>query len=294
MKSKHAAITLTVLALTIIQGQASRAGQWTWQELYKWDNYIDAADELKSELDKGKNTVVNNYYYADCLLRLHRDTEALQYYEKVYRMAPKSKFGEYSKRVLLRYRKLSEKNVTVGLSPARKAHEQGVKAPTDDKTAKSNDKKDDTQLSAVEKDRILSQLKGKLPRVPRAFTPSPSVAEIGGWSDSAQADYYSTAASRVGEAESRLQDAEELLKDATARIAGSGTSFRMYGESKEQTQARIDATKELIEKALQPFNDHVDKLTKQVNDERALLQLCVNARNRIYSTPYYGIPIYHY
>jgi tetratricopeptide (TPR) repeat protein len=293
--------TLLVFATTIIAALPAEAGQWTWDELYKGGNYIEAADELKALLDKGKNTAANNYYYADCLMRLEKVDKALPYYMKVYKMAPQTQFGKFSKQILQKYNRLATKNVTVGVSSTSRAKQLGISTPWDSvqrttKAPTSVEKVVPTAAApptaAPQQDELVRDMQRKLPKLVRTPKPQPTQAELGSWSYSSLAGYYPTAASRVSEAENRLEAAKQLLKEASAKISGSGSPFRKYGESDNETKSRIDATNDAVEKALAPFNDNVTELTMQLSEQQSILQMTVNARNNLYSTPGIGYPIY--
>lgn len=290
-----------ISAVLLIATPPALAGQWTWKELYDGGNYIEAADGLKAEIDKGKDTVANNYYYADCLLRLDKVDKALPYYKKVYKLAPASQHGKYARQVLQRYNMLAAKNVTVGSSSAANAKRLGISTPWDSVQSTANDSR--TKAAEVappaqgapspssQTDDLLKDMQRRLPRLVKTARPQPTQAELGTWSVSALAGYYPAAVSRVNEAEIQLEDARQLLRQATAKVAGSGSPFRKYGESDQETRSRVDATNDAVDKALAPFNDNVAELTSRLNEQQAILQMCVNARNTLYWTPV-GFPIY--
>jgi hypothetical protein len=283
-----------ISAVILIATQPAMAGQWTWEELYKGGNYIEAADGLKVELDKGKNTAANNYYYADCLLRLDKIDKALPYYAKVYKMAPQSQFGKFSKQVLQRYNMLASKNITVGLSTGRKSKQLGISTRWDSlQSTNNNDRTKAIEVaSAAQNDQLIGDMQRKLPKLVKTARPHPTQAELGSWSLSSLAGFYPSAASRVSDAEIRLEAAKQLLREATAKISGSGSPFRKYGESDQETKNRIDTTNDAIEKALAPYNDNVTELTAQLNEQQSILQMCVNARNSLYYSTPVGYPIY--
>lgn len=288
-------ITVQLLsAIAMIATQPAMAGQWTWKELYDGGNYIEAADGLKAELDKGKNTAANNYYYADCLLRLDKIDKALPYYMKVYKMAPQSQFGKFAKQVLQRYNKLAAKNVTVGSSSPTRAKQLGISTPWDSvRTTEENTPATAPRVNPADQaDELLKEMQRKLPRLVKTPRPHPTQAEVGGWTMQSQAGYYPTAAARVSDAENQLDAAKQLLRDATSKVSGSGSPFRKYGESDLETKSRIDTTNDAVEKALAPFNENVSELTSRLNEQQAILQMCLNARNNLYSTPVIPYPIY--
>lgn len=281
-------------AVILIAAPPANAGQWTWKELYDGGNYIEAAEGLKAELDKGKNTAANNYYYADSLYRLDKIDKALPYYMKAYKLAPQSQFGKFSKQVLQRYNMLASKNVTVGSSSATRAKQLGISTPWDSVQSANSIQptKSIVVAPAAQNDELLRDLQRKLPKLVKTARPHPTQAEIGSWSMSSLAGFYPTAAARVSEAESQLDAGKQLLREATAKLSGSGSPFRKYGESDAETKSRINATNDAIEKSLTPFNDNVTELTSRLNEQQAILQMCINARNNLYSTPPIGYPIY--
>ncbi|MDZ4834385.1 MAG: hypothetical protein SGJ27_11465 [Candidatus Melainabacteria bacterium] len=293
MKLAKAIQLISAVLLTAIP--AAMAEQtWTWEELYKGGNYIEAADGLKAAIGKGKNTAANNYYYADCLLRLDKVDQALPYYMKVYKMAPASQFGKFSKQVLQRYNKLAAKNVTVGSSSATRAKQLGISTRWDSIQSTANTPRTEPVKAAppAPTDEVLRDIQRKLPKLVKTPRPQPTQAELGGWSYSSLAGYYPAAASRVSEAESQLDAAKQLLREATAKVSGSGSPFRKYGESDAETKSRIGTTNDAIEKALTPFNENVNELTQRLQEQQTILQMCINARNNLYSTPGIGYPIY--
>ncbi len=290
---------LTILSLIALSvGSPAIAGQWTWEELYKSGNYIDAATELKADLTKGKNTAANNYYYADCLYRLDKLDKALPYYLKVYKMAPHTQYGKYSKQVLQANNRLAPEGGATGSNSAS-LKQRGISTPADfDQHAMYiRPTKAITSSSASspvgQADELLQQMQRKLPKLVRTAAPRPTQAEMGGWTLSSLAGYYPTAASRVSEAESQLATAKQLLHQATVTLAGSGSPFRKFGESDQETKSRLNAASDAADKALVPFHDNVAELTSRVNEQHSILQMCVNARNSLYSTPI-GFPIYRY
>ncbi|HZT34384.1 MAG TPA: hypothetical protein VFA15_00580, partial [Nitrososphaera sp.] len=102
MKKRATVITMLAvqLGLVVFLPSSSSAEQWTWEELYKGGNYIDAALALKKAINSGQKTVVNYYYYADCLMRTDKTAEALDMYRQVYKMSPKSQYGKYALRAM--------------------------------------------------------------------------------------------------------------------------------------------------------------------------------------------------
>jgi len=293
-------------AVSLMVASSVLAGQWTWKELYDGGNYIEAADGLKVEMQKkGKDTAANNYYYADCLYRLDKVDEALKVYSKVYRLAPQTQFGKNSRVMLERYSRLATKNVTVGSTPAHKARQTGISTPWDQ--ANNRTQGGGSQVSApapqtaqaqppnagnAQTDEITREIQRKLPKLVRTPAPRPTQAEMGGWSMASLAGYCGTAQNRVNEAEAQLESANQLLHQATLQVGGAGSPFRKYGESDQETKARLSANSTAIDQALTPFNEYVGELTSRVSEQRSILNMCINARNQMNFTPSIGIPVY--
>jgi len=282
MKKRATVITMLAvqLGLVVFLPSSSSAEQWTWEELYKGGNYIDAALALKKAINSGQKTVVNYYYYADCLMRTDKTAEALDMYRQVYKMSPKSQYGKYALRAMQSQTAQAKAQVQKSdfkveqIAPSQKgSNSQSQSSPPAEVTISDAD------------------IKRRLPPIHQSPPSGPSLQEVSLWPLGNQAGYYSEAAARVDAAQQRLDEAQQLLSRATAATGGLSDPFRHYGESEAETRARVEAGKARAESFLKAYNDNVAYYQKQLENEQAILRLCTNARNTWYVYPP-GIPIY--
>lgn len=272
---------------------------------FRKGDYKTASGYLRRAVNGAYRSNASAYYWlASSLLKENRVDEAMLAFARAYNISPHSEVGHNSLMTLHNYKtriKESESLRTQIASLIRNSINTDPAASAQRSPASSFDSMNGSGSGSgsssgsdpellVDQEKLRS-IKRQLKPVTKHSRPGPTPDQFMAWPVSQQANYvYAGAFQAIEQAQANVDEAKIELSQAQARSNSLVPAFRAYGESEQKFDQRKDASKQILDKLLEPYNKEVESCTNQLTDAVTIKNRAQQALNTpLYYQPY-GVP----
>ncbi|MCB9467336.1 MAG: hypothetical protein H6677_03595 [Candidatus Obscuribacterales bacterium] len=266
---------------------------------FKKGDYKTASGYLRRAVNGAYRSNASAYYWlASSLLKENRIDEAMIAFAQAYSISPHSEVGHNSMQTLHYYKtriKESETLRTQIASLVRKSADTTMQrspaASFDSVNGSGAGSSSGSEPELLVDQEKLRSIKRQLKPVTKHSRPGPSPNQFMAWPMSQQANYvYAGAFQAIEQAQSNVDEAKRELSQAQARSNSLVPAFRAYGETEQKFDQRKDASKQILDKILEPYKNEVESCTNQLNDAVTIKNRAQQALNTpLYYQPY-GVP----